>query len=204
MTTAGEGGMVTTNAPALHEFMWSYKDHGKSLEKVKIPATSTAFRWIHDSIGTNWRLTEIQAAIGRYQLEQLNDWVAQRQGNGTSLCKSLGSVDGLRVTMPPEHVEHAYYKYYFFIEPQLLATGWSRDRVVAEIHAGGVPCFTGTCPEIYKEQAFADLYGELPRLPVAKELGETSVMLNVHPGITDQHMAETAHVIKQVMARAIR
>lgn len=205
MTTAGEGGMITTSDEDLYRTMWSFKDHGKSLEKLQQPSTSTAFRWIHDSIGTNWRLTEIQAAIGRYQLgERLNDWVAMRTANAVTLNRELAGVDGIRLTVPPSHVKHAYYKYYFFLEPQLFSSDWSRDRLLAEINGSDVPCFTGSCPEIYREQAFVDLYGEHPGHAVARKLGETSMVLNIHPGVTEEHVVAAAAVIRQAIAKAVK
>lgn len=204
MTTAGEGGMVTTNNESLHRVMWSYKDHGKSWDKVHTPATSTAFRWIHDSVGTNWRMTEIQAAIGRFQLTRLPEWVGERQRNAATLNRCLANVDGIRLTQPPQNLSHAYYKYYFFIEPELLSAGWSRDRVLFEVHAEGVPCFTGACPEIYREKALTDLYGEQARLANAAALGESSLLLNVHPGLTDQHAEHAAEVVGRVMSKAVR
>ena len=71
MTTAGEGGMVTTNSDELWNTMWSLKDHGKSYDAVYHREHAPGFRWLHESFGTNWRLTEIQSAIGRLQLRKL-------------------------------------------------------------------------------------------------------------------------------------
>ena len=202
MTTGGEGGMITTDDEALYRKMWSFKDHGKSFDKVRQPSTSTAFKWIHDSIGTNWRLTEMQAAIGRYQLGKVDGWVEQRRINVDAFNNALQDVDGLRVTIANASTFHACYKYYFFIKPHELKADWSRDRIVGEIHSRGVPCFTGTCPEIYREKAFVDLYGDQPRLPVASELGNTSVMMNVHPGITAQQCEDSASIVREVFAQA--
>jgi len=204
MTTGGEGGMITSDNEELHQSMWAFKDHGKSWVKVNTPNESTGFRYIHDSIGTNWRLTEMQAALGRYQLTRLKDWVAERNRNAAVLNQSLSDASGLRLTIPGEHIIHAYYKYYFFIEPTSLKSGWDRDRVVAEIHKRGTPCFTGSCPEIYRERAFADRFGEHAKLPIAASLGETSIMLNVHPGITEEHCLQAATTIREVLAEAVR
>ena len=204
MTTGGEGGMVTLDDEKLHQVMWSFKDHGKSLEKVNTPNPSTGFRYIHDTIGTNWRLTEMQAALGRYQLTQLADWGSQRQANGSAFNQLLADTNGIRLTVPPEHCAHAYYKYYFFVEPSALKSSWNRDKIVAEIVQRGVPCFTGACPEIYREQAFIGRYGDHPTLPVAASLGTTSVLLNVHPGVTVEHCEQSASIIREVFAQATR
>lgn len=203
MTTAGEGGMVTTNDQTLHDFMWSFKDHGKDYKKAHTPPTSTKFRYMHDSIGTNWRLTEMQAAIGRYQLTRMPDWSAARKRNGRFLNESLSEINGLRVPVVPVDSEHAYYKFYLFIEPHALSASWDRDRIVAEVHSLGTPCFTGSCPEIYREKAFSDLYSELPVLPMAAELGRNSIMLNVHPGIERYHLENYTNHIRAVLSDAV-
>ncbi len=204
MTTGGEGGFITTDNEELYQKMWSFKDHGKSFEKVQTPSSSTTFRWVHDSIGTNWRLTEMQSALGRYQLGRVNEWVSQRRQNVETFNQTLSEVNGIRVTIPDNQAFHACYKYYFFIASEKLKKGWNRDRIVAEIHQKGVPCFTGSCPEIYRELAFLDLYGEQASFPVAKELGETSIMLNVHPGITPALIVQCAEVVSSVMKQAMR
>ena len=204
MTTGGEGGMITLDDERLYQLMWSYKDHGKSFAKVNTPNPSTGFRYIHDTVGTNWRLTEMQAALGRYQLTQLDDWVSERRRNVATFNGALACVDGIRLTIPPDHIKHACYKYYFFTDPSAMKAGWDRDRVVAEIVERGVPCFTGACPEIYREEAFTGLYAEHPELPVAASLGTTSVMFNVHPGITAEHCESAAEVIREVFALATR
>lgn len=202
MTTGGEGGFVTTDNEALYRKMWSFKDHGKSIDKVKIPSTTTTFKWIHDSIGTNWRLTEMQSALGRYQLGRVEEWVSERRQNVDTFNEELTGVEGVRLTIPDNQAYHACYKYYFFVEPEKFNSGWDRDRVVAEIHQQGVPCFTGSCPEIYRERGFIDLYGGQASLPVARELGETSVMMNVHPGIATDVIAACAEVVRGVMKQA--
>lgn len=141
MTTGGEGGMVTTNDESLWRRMWAYKDHGKSWEAVYEREHPPGFRWLHESFGTNWRMTEMQAAIGRIQLERMPAWKAARQTNAQRIWQVAGETPGLRVPTVPDHIEHAAYKCYVFVEPSQLAEGWSRDRIQQEIVARGVPCF---------------------------------------------------------------
>jgi dTDP-4-amino-4,6-dideoxygalactose transaminase len=203
MTTAGEGGMLTLNSEELFERAWAYKDHGKSYDAVYRLEHAVGFRWLHESFGTNWRMTEVQAAIGRVQLGKLPLWVEARRKFAAMLNRELRGVAGVRLTLPPEHIGHSYYKYYFFVEPEALREGWNRDRIVAEIHRRGVPCFTGSCSEIYLEKAFSAGWHPKERLPVARELGETSVMLLVHPTLTEQHMEKACEVVREVMAEAV-
>lgn len=204
MTTGGEGGMVTTSDRGRWEAAWSYKDHGKSREAVFDRTHPPGFRWLHESFGTNWRLTEMQSALGRLQLRRMAQWSAARMRNADALASACRQFDALRVPAVPEHMRHAYYRWYVFVRPERLAPGWDRDRVVAEICAAGVPCFhEGICPEIYREAAF-DRTGWRPDqpLPNARRAGETCLMFLVHPTITAEQMARVCAVIEDVMARA--
>ncbi|MGH8196243.1 MAG: DegT/DnrJ/EryC1/StrS family aminotransferase [Woeseiaceae bacterium] len=205
MTTGGEGGMVTTDDPVLGARIWSYKDHGKSWEAVYEREHSPGFRWVHDSFGTNWRMTEAQAALGRIQLRRMDDWHARRIANAGAIWDFARGLPGLRVPEVPPTVEHAAYKCYLFVEPDQLHPGWSRDRIMAEINALGVPCFSGSCSEIYLERAF-DGTGWRPAhaLPIARELGVTSLMFLVHPTLSDAAVGRACDALKSVMARAVR
>jgi len=203
MTTGGEGGMLTTSDRALWERAWAYKDHGKSHEKISSTQQPAGFRWLHDSFGTNWRLTEMQAAIGRIQLKKLPEWRRQRQQHARLLNSFFSGFSALRVTLPPSGIEHAYYKYYAFVRTEQLKLGWDRDRIQKEIVELGVPCFSGSCSEIYLEKAFEN-EGLQPedRMPVAMELGRTSLMFQVHPTLTRANMVEMCHAVETVMNRA--
>jgi dTDP-4-amino-4,6-dideoxygalactose transaminase len=140
------------------------------------------FRWLHESFGTNWRMLEMQAVLGRLQLAKLATSVAQRRKNAHMLSAGFSSQDALRVTVPSADIGHAYYKYYAFVRPECLRSGWTRDRIIQAINDLGVPCFSGSCSEIYLEKAFNGTgFRPLARLPVARELGETSLMFLVHP-----------------------
>lgn len=202
ITTAGEGGMITVGPEDLFEAAWSYKDHGKSFDAVYRRKHGPGFRWLHESFGTNWRLTEVQSAIGRVQLAKLEDWLAIRRRHAARLSASFMKISALRVTPPPAHIGHAYYKYYVFVRPELLKPGWNRDRILQEVSARGIPCFSGSCSEVYLEKAFPPAMQPPCRLPVAKELGETSLMFLVHPTLRDEHIALACEGVEEVMRQA--
>ncbi len=202
MTTGGEGGILTLNSENLYERAWGLKDHGKSYDAVYRRDHAPGFRWLHESFGTNWRMTEIQAAIGRIQLRKLPRWVERRRKHAGILNTALATVPGLRVTIPPPDIGHSCYKYYVFVRPEELCTGWSRDRIVAEVNARGVPCFTGSCGEIYLEQAFPKQWRPATRLSVARELGETAIMLQVHPTLAVEQINYAAQALCETAARA--
>lgn len=203
MTTGGEGGMLTTNNLELWYKAWSYKDHGKDWDAVYNRQHPTGFRWLHESFGTNWRMLEVQGVIGRIQLTRMTDWHQARKQNATKILAACAESNALRVPQVPDYIEHAWYRAYAFVKPEKLATGWSRDRIMHEINALGVPCYSGSCSEVYLEKAF-DNTGWRPqeRLPVAKELGETSLMFLVHPTLTEIEIEKTCSAIKSVMAQA--
>lgn len=205
ISTGGEGGMVTTNRTDLWDLMWAFKDHGKTYEAVYGREHPPGFRWLHERFGSNFRLTELQSAIGRIQLQRLPEWVAGRTRNALLLAEALADCSAVRVPLPPDSITHAWYKFYAFVKPEALAAGWNRDRILSEIAALGYPAFSGSCSEIYLERCFQEA-GLAPakRLPIARELGETSLMLLVHPTITSEQMVGYAEAVRSVVLRACR
>ena len=195
MTTGGEGGMVTTNNESLWRKMWAYKDHGKSYEAVYEREHPEGFRWLHDSFGTNWRMTEMQAAIGRIQLKRMPDWHKKRLSNANSIWSAAKQCKGLRVPNIPDHIEHAAYKCYVFVNGDVEL----RDKIIKEINEKGVPCYSGSCSEVYLEKAFENTgFRPKERLSNAKKLGETSLMFLVHPTLTEEEIQKTCDVLTEV------
>jgi dTDP-4-amino-4,6-dideoxygalactose transaminase len=208
---------VTTNDEALWRGMWSFKDHGKNYEAVYERQHPPGFRWLHESFGTNWRMLEMQAIIGRIQLKRMPDWTIKRQANSDKLTAALAPFSGdAGVVRLPKFAcascpgrcgavgcKHAQYKFYAYTRPENLGVGWSRDRIISEINEAGVPCYQGSCSEVYLEKAF-DSTGWRPvsRLPIAMELGETSLMWLVHPTLTDTEIQKTVEVISMVLTKA--
>jgi len=205
MTTGGEGGMVVTNKKEIWSKIWSYKDHGKSYAVVyrSDVKPGPSFRWLHESFGTNWRMTEMQSAIGRIQLRKLAGWIQKRRRNAEILTNAFLNIPALRVTVPPDDVVHSYYKYYVFLKPEMLKKDWDRERIITAINNLGIPCFTGSCSEMYLEKAFAkdNLRPQKP-LPVAKELGETAMMFPVHPTLSVDDMRGMVKAAQKIIGTA--
>ncbi|MEJ7930603.1 DegT/DnrJ/EryC1/StrS aminotransferase family protein [Ramlibacter sp. AN1015] len=203
MTTGGEGGMVTTSEEALWRSMWAYKDHGKSYAAVYEREHPPGFRWLHESFGTNWRMLEMQAAIGRIQLRRMAEWTGARTRYANAVWNACKPYPVARVPAVAADSVHAHYKCYVYVRPQALAPGWSRDRIVEEINAEGVPCYQGSCSEVYLEKAFEGTgWRPAERLPVARALGETSVMFLVHPTLSAAEIDRTCTVASQVFQAA--
>ena len=203
MTTGGEGGMVTVNDESLWRSMWAYKDHGKSYAAVYERQHAPGFRWVHESFGTNWRMLEIQAVIGRIQLRQLKAWTARRAEYAEKILSICRPFDCVRTPAIPVGQEHAWYKCYVYVVPANLKNDWSRDRIIAEVNARGVPAYQGSCSEVYLERAFDGTpWRPQQHLAVAKDLGETSLMFLIHPTLTDAEINKTCAVLRAVLSDA--
>jgi dTDP-4-amino-4,6-dideoxygalactose transaminase len=202
LSTGGEGGMVVTDDSVLREKVWSFKDHGKNPQLLNRAQGSASFQWVHDSIGTNLRMTEVQSAIGRVLVRKLEQAVIARRNHANRLTNAFSEIPGLRLTRPGPDFYHSYYKYYVFLRPEMLAPEWTRERIIQAIREEGVPCFSGSCSEMYLERAFAQHISLPARLANARELGETSLMFLVHPTLTDQDIADTCSAVSKVMGCA--
>lgn len=201
ISTGGEGGMVVTDCPDIWERAWSFKDHGKGWHAIQnCQQQRTVFKWLHESIGTNWRMTEMQAAIGRIALKRLPVWVKARQSHATLLDDELSNVPGIEVLKPSANVEHSYYKHYANVSPEMLSDKWSRDEIVRCIQKEGVPCGSGLCCEIYLEKAIQDAgFAPEERLASAQELGDRSMMFMVHPTLSREEIEDTVAAVAKVM-----
>lgn len=193
MTTGGEGGMITTNDKTLWRKVWEYKDHGKSYEAIYNRQHPKGFKWLHESFGTNARMTEMQAAIGRIQLKKMPQWHKKRLSNANTIWETAKKCKGLRVPTIPKYIKHAAYKCYVFIKGDFNL----RDKIMLEINEKGIPCFSGSCSEVYLEKAFDNRHFKpSKRLINARELGETSLMFLVHPTLTKQEIQKTCEGIE--------
>lgn len=201
MTTGGEGGMVTTNDEQLWKKMWSYKDHGKNYDSIYHKQHPPGFRWLHDSFGTNWRMMEMQALIGRIQLKKMPEWTRKRTENAKRILACFEDSPYFTVHVPDADYTHAWYKCYVQVNTEALPADWSRDRIMAEINALAVPCFSGSCSEVYLEHAFdATPWRPVQRLQNAQKLGETSLMFLVHPTLTENNIQTTENALRQVIS----
>jgi dTDP-4-amino-4,6-dideoxygalactose transaminase len=196
ITTGGEGGMVTMNCPHLYKLSWSLKDHGKGYDTVFNKTHPHGFRWLHENIGTNWRMLPIQAVIGTHALDELDDWISHRTHIANIYSSALSGIDGVRLTLPPSHITHAYYKYYFFIDPAKFKV--SRNEILLLIENAGIFTQPGSCGEVYKERALTKFAPETD-LPIAKRLFDTSVLLLCDPTITEEIAIGNAEKIKNIL-----
>ncbi len=199
MTTGGEGGMLTTNDEQLWRKAWAFKDHGKSYAAVYEKEHPPGYRWLHESFGTNWRLTEMQSAIGRIQTQRMPQWLELRQRYAAQILAVCDKFDFMHVPLLPEHITHAFYKCYAFVRLEKLPNQWSRDKIIQTANDRGVPCFSGSCSEVYQEKAFENS-GLRPKqpLPNAQKLGEISLMFLVHPTLSQVEVDTVCQTINEL------
>jgi dTDP-4-amino-4,6-dideoxygalactose transaminase len=202
MSTGGEGGMLTTNDEETWRRAWSFKDHGKDYGAMCEVTQPFGYRWVHDGPGTNWRMTEMQSAMGRILLRKIPERVATRQRYASTLNECFKEIAALRIATPPSYVSHACYKHYVFVRPEILKAEWNRERIAAAICAEGIPCAAGSCSEIYLEKAFPPHLRPAERHPIARQLGETSLMFQVHPALSEKDIQDCAEAVNKVLTEA--
>ena len=203
ITTGGEGGIVTTNNEKLYKIAWSIKDHGRGYDIVFNKVHKPGFRWLHERIGTNWRMLPIQAVIGIHALDKLDEWVQHRRYIANIYNNNLKDVNGIRLTIPDEtKIYHSYYKYYFFIDIDLDSNKFSitRDEIIQKINDNNIFCQVGSCGEIYKENALKK-YAPNKELLNTKELFETSLLLKCDPTITKEKALKNILKIKEILCK---
>jgi len=202
ISTGGEGGMVITSDTNFYERMWEFRDHGKSYERVHKGEPSQGFQWLIDSFGTNWRLTEIQATIGRIQLSKLPDWIKKRRNNANVLTEWLSDLPAVHVPKPETHSYHSYYKYNFLINPDTLKAGWSRDRILEGLVNLGIPARVGACFNISHELAFDNSNFPVGDLPNARSLECKTLTLPCHPTLTKPNLTFIGENLRKVITEA--
>ena len=203
ISTGGEGGMITTNSEDIYDFVISYIDHGKTQKAIQSNVNKFGYKWLHDRFGNNFRLTEMQSQIGMIQLNKMSIWTKIRERNAYILYKKISKINFVRIPMPEKDIQHAWYKFYFYLNRELISPKWNRDKIIKEINEQNMPAFHGGCSEIYLENCFKN-QGLAPkkRLPIAKELGESSIMLLVHPSIDKEKMNLYANIVYEILLKA--
>ena len=221
ITTGGEGGMLIMNDDQAYRRAWAFKDHGKDFDKYNQTLKHSLVDYekakkvsYYSRMGTNWRMTEMQAAIGRIALTQLDSWnLAHRKKYAKMLDEGFSTIPGLKVMKAPDHIVHPYYKYYVFIDLDQLNENWNRDSAMKAINAEGVPCLFGSTWGIGKEDAWKNVHfpnGEIIDMQQKDDfpndfyVGSSVLMFQVHPTLKKKHIEATIMAVKKVMAIATK
>ncbi|KWV92897.1 DegT/DnrJ/EryC1/StrS aminotransferase family protein [Erythrobacter sp. YT30] len=202
MSTGGEGGMLVMKDETVWRRSWAYKDHGKDPIRLREKSNSAPgeFRYCIDDFGSNFRMTEMQAAIGRLQLKKLDDWVARRRENACALVEEATKHPAVSSMNVPDHAFHTFYKCYVLLDLQLLPEGVSRSMVLAALMAEGIACGSGSCPDMSREGAFSDL--EVRRdgdLAASHEMAARTIMFQVDHTLTPEDTARYGRALVRVL-----
>jgi len=200
ISTGGEGGMVVTSSGKLWKRAFSYKDHGKDPDKIRQHAPGSRFRYIHDEFGSNFRMTEFQAAIGRRQLAKLPHWLGRRRRNAQALSEALRDHPLCIVPSSAPGVMHAWYKYNLVIRVEDLRERSSVEEIVDILRAQGITCGTGSCPDMSQEAAFRTMPKREGDLPNAAWLGRRNLMLAVDHLFEPEQMRAIGDIAARTIA----
>ena len=205
ITTGGEGGMISTNDKKLWEKCWSHKDHGKDYYSVFYKKHKLGFKWLHENYGTNHRMTEFQAAIGRYQLKYLDSQIKKRNQIAKKVIKSLSLFwDKYNLIEKPNFDLnlniHAFYRLNFFINIKRK----DKLKLLKSLQSKNVNCNEGPCPEIYKEKVFKKLnvYPNT-KLINAIKLGRKSFVYHINPFISYNKLNSDIKILKQQLIKYV-
>jgi dTDP-4-amino-4,6-dideoxygalactose transaminase len=213
ISTGGEGGMISTNDKKLWLKLWSLKDHGKNYETVFHKKHKTGFRWLHDDLGSNYRMTEMQALIGRDQLKSLDKQVKKRNfivnfflnelkdfyskfnilKKPNFKCQTCPFRNSLKKCTKCLHV---FYRLNLFINKKKI----KQLKLIKQLNKNKIDCSIGSCPEIYRQKIFKKL-GFYPkkRLSNAKLLGETSIAFPINPNQDFKKIKADIKSIKKIL-----
>jgi len=208
ISTGGEGGMLLLDDVDAYKQAWAYKDIGRSYDAVFHKEHPVGFRWLTESAGSNFRMTEFQAAIGLKQLGKLSRWVEKRNQHANAIIEVLKSFNFISVPVLNSNAgnHNAYYRLYATVNPNYKAVFIEneslRDTIVNQLVKEGVPCFSGACSEIYREKLFVDL-GYIPRMPCtnAKFFSEHAFCFLVHHTITSSQMDHITLIIRSTLLK---
>lgn len=210
ITTGGEGGICVTSNESIFKTMWGYKDHGRdyNLCTNKDIKWKPGYRRLCTSIGTNYRMTEMQAVIGRHFLTKLDKWVQRRNQNANILLNKLKNLSMIRLPKFDESViAHAYYRVYIFVESSFMANKNTTNVEICEaIKKRGVPCSVGSCATLWEEPCFNPeskniLFKNPSGCPQAKVLFSEQIAFLCHPTISKDCMIKMSNIIEETLMR---
>jgi dTDP-4-amino-4,6-dideoxygalactose transaminase len=206
ISTGGEGGMLLLDDEQAYKLAWAYKDIGRSYDAVYHKEHPAGFRWLTETAGSNFRMTEFQAAIGIKQLAKLKEWIECRNGHARAIIEGLRKFDFIDIPSLPQSEGNinAYYRLYAKINSNKLIAGKNsnefRDLLINQMNAEQVPCFFGSCSEIYREKVFVDLgYSPKDRLSNASGWADNGFCFLTHPTITAEQLNRMCNSIEFVL-----
>jgi perosamine synthetase len=211
ITTAGEGGMIVTNDDDLALQARKIHHHGEVRRDGDYYQGERLY--YHDTLGYNYRMTEIQGAIGCVQLQRLDEYVRQRRQNAHRLTGLLSEVPGVIPPYEPENCKHVFYKYVVRLDRR--ATQASSKEVVEALSAEGIPVSRRYPTPLHQQPLFTERHGQGNTsapfcwykgdlkygggLPKAERLPNDLVRLPLTPNLSNDDLVDIARGVSKVM-----
>lgn len=196
MITTGEGGMITTDDAELAEQARVLRSTGASISDLERHKAKGVLVQQYDDYGYNYRMTDIQAAIGLVQMTKLGAMVDQRAAQARFYDRALAAIDELEPPYVPPWATHAYSSYLIRVKDHCRV---SRDELLRGMAARGVSCRIGIQP-LHHEPFFRRTMGEL-HLPVTEQAARDTMFLPIYPGLTEAQQAQVVAALKDTLAR---
>jgi len=174
----GEGGMITTNNTELYERLKLMKSHGQSK------------KYYHTMFGLNYRMSEVEAAIGIEQLKKLDSMIERRRANAKIYNTRLSEIDGIKIPLVKEYVEHSYHQYSVVLDEKI-----DRASLMGRLQEKGISTGVHYPRPVHKQPVF----NSSEKLPVCEYLTEHIMSLPVHPGLEDEDIEYICSAIKEAL-----
>lgn len=185
----GEGGMICTNDPGYCEKLKIMRNHGET------------GKYFHTALGLNYRMTDVDAAIGRKQLARLDDMLSRRRINAQILANDLADVPGIGLQKVTPGTEHAWHQFCLVVDP--AGFGCDRDALSGMLKEKGIASGVHYPRGLHQQPVFEELYGRTS-LPVTEAISQKILAIPVHHGLTPDDAQAVVNAIKDCHTRAIR
>jgi dTDP-4-amino-4,6-dideoxygalactose transaminase len=194
--TTGEGGMLTTDDEALAERARIVRSHGASVSDLERHKARGTIYAAYPEVGYNYRMTDIQGAMGVEQMKKLAQILARKQEIGRWYDAHLAEVDEVETPYVPEWAVHSYQSYLIHFKPEYRI---DRDALLRQMAERGISCRHGIAP-MHWEPYYRQLMGEL-RLPITEKVSLSTMFLPIYPQMTEDELHYIVGNLKELLAR---
>ncbi len=203
ISTGGEGGIVLTNEKQLYRKVYEYKDHGKDFKQQNKFLLN--YNYIHNTFGTNYRITEFQSCLGRIQLKKLNKNLRTRNFIAKSIYKLSNKFPILfREPIFNKDNYNAYYVCYLFLNKNGIKKNININKIINTLRNSGIICSIGACPELYKEKVFKNYTKKNYFLKNTRNLSNKTICLNINQNFSKNFLKLYLEKLKNVFTEIQR
>ena len=196
MITTGEGGMITTNDAALADKARILRATGASISDLERHKAKGLLVQKYGEVGYNYRLTDIQAAIGIVQMKKLDAMVQQRTAQARRYDAALAGIDEVEPPYVPPYATHAYSSYLIRLRPGACM---DRDTLLRRMAERGISCRSGIQP-LHQEPFYEARYAGV-HFPASEDAARTTMFLPIFPGLTEEQQDRVIAELRSALGR---